>query len=172
MGVRSTPGVGSVFFAVLPSSATAPASSLAAAPSAGVSATPEAPTVLVVDDDPAALKLADRTLSRLGYRVICRSSSESALRVALTSRPAAIVTDLVMPAPDGWELIRRLRDQVASEDTPLIVWTVKELTLPEREHLQLSTDTIVVKGDGAAALLEALQKHVPAPNPPGGDHGR
>ncbi len=161
VGVRSTPGTGSVFFAVLPRS---PQPAGGPFPRLDVrDADDGAPSILVVDDDPASLKLADRTLRQLGYRVMCRTSTESALRAAGGALPDAVVTDLVMPPPDGFELLRRLRDGVASAHTPVVVWTVKELTRKEQEELAGSASAVVMKGDGVAALVEALQKHVTAP---------
>ena len=67
-------------------------------------------TVLVVDDDPAALRFAARALTRLGYDVIPAETGADAL-VAAAARPdvAAAVLDVVMPAEGGRKLATRLR---------------------------------------------------------------
>jgi len=67
-------------------------------------------TVLLVDDDPAQLKSLGRTLEKLGYRVITRSSGEDAA-AAFAKDPAAVdlvITDQTMPSMSGMELARRL----------------------------------------------------------------
>ena len=161
VGVRSTPGVGSVFLAVLPREAEIAV--VPPPPAAQLRPQEGAPTILVVDDDPGSLKLADRALHQLGYRVVCRGSTEAALCAAAEESPAAVVMDLVMPEPDGFELLRRLRQTQAAARTPVVVWTVKELSREEGALLGALANAVVLKGGGAAALVEALQQHVPAP---------
>jgi PAS domain S-box-containing protein len=159
--VRSTPGVGSVFSAVLPRvSRTVP---VGLAPPETLDAVDREPVILVVDDDLASLKLADRALQSLGYRVVGCPGTQPALRAAAEESPAAVVMDLRMPWPDGFELLRRVRETRTMHRTPVVVWTVKELTQAEREHLAAFADAVVRKDDGIAALTEALQRYVPAP---------
>src|SRR5207249_3025325 len=107
--------------------------------------------ILVVDDDAQALKLADKTLHQLGYRAICRSDAKTALQAARQQRPAAVILDLVMPKIDGFEFLKRLRQSAAGRRTPVIVWTVKDLTQKERQRLEASAQAIMLKSLGAAA---------------------
>ena len=121
--------------------------------------------ILVVDDDAQALKLAHGTLQRLGYRAICRSDVEGALEAAAAETPGAVVLDLVMPEVDGFEFLKRFRMTAGGRRTPVIVWTVKEMTQRERQMLLTAAQAIVQKGHGAAALIEELKIYV---GPPGG----
>ena len=109
--------------------------------------------VLILDDDPTALRLAEATLRQLGYRPVCMSSGAEALRAIETDPPALVVLDLLMPGMDGFEFVARLRDTPAGRDVPVIVWTVKDLSADERARLRASAATIVYKGGGGAALL-------------------
>jgi nitrogen-specific signal transduction histidine kinase/CheY-like chemotaxis protein len=161
VGVQSSPGVGSTFFAVLPVGTAAQAGRALA--SRAVSADGEPPMILVVDDDPGSLKLADIALRQAGYRVLCRSTADAALRTATEEVPAAIVIDLVMPERDGFDLVRRLRDTMAGEQMPILIWTMKELSPKEREYLAVFAHGVVFKGSGAATLIEELQHYAPAP---------
>jgi len=124
--------------------------------------------ILVVDDDAQALKLADKTLHQLGYRAICRSDAKTALQAARQQRPAAVILDLVMPKIDGFEFLKRLRQSAAGRRTPVIVWTVKDLTQKERQRLEASAQAIMLKSLGAAALVEELAAHVPMAASAGG----
>src|SRR5262249_6325913 len=65
--------------------------------------------VLVVDDDPQALKLMEATLTHVGYRPVCEPDGFSGLRAAERERPAAVVLDLVMPGMDGFEFLAHFR---------------------------------------------------------------
>ncbi|MBI2896427.1 MAG: PAS domain S-box protein [Deltaproteobacteria bacterium] len=117
-------------------------------------------TVLVVDDDPNSLKLAESVLSRAGFRPVCRSDAREALEVAKEEPPAAVVLDLLMPGMDGFEFLRRLRRAKHGRRVPVIVWTVKDLTAEERERLQATAQAVVAKdAESTSSLLEELRAH-------------
>ncbi|MBK7973604.1 MAG: PAS domain-containing protein [Deltaproteobacteria bacterium] len=70
-------------------------------------------TVLVVEDDPSVRKVAERMLTRQGYRVVLAESGEAALALVRDERSAfdLIITDVVMPGMDGGQLASRLREE-------------------------------------------------------------
>ncbi|MBI2932579.1 MAG: response regulator [Planctomycetes bacterium] len=121
----------------------------------------DAAPVLVVDDDRKALKIAEQALKDSGYHPICEPDGESGLRAAAKKHPAVVVLDLLMPGMDGFEFLRRFRRTQAGRRTPVIVWTVKDLTVEERRRLQASAQAVVLKGDRSTdALLAEIQTHV------------
>jgi PAS domain S-box-containing protein len=67
--------------------------------------------LLVVDDDAAALRVAERVLQRDGYRVLTAPHGRAALEVYAERGPNidAVVLDLTMPELSGWETLRELR---------------------------------------------------------------
>ncbi|MCB9851736.1 MAG: diguanylate cyclase [Phycisphaerales bacterium] len=65
--------------------------------------------LLVVDDDPAQLKLLQRLLSKGEHEVLTATNGKEALRIVLTDEPRIVLTDLVMPEMTGQELCRALR---------------------------------------------------------------
>ncbi len=123
--------------------------------------------ILVVDDDPKALKLVAKTLQQLGYRAICRADAEGALEAAAQERPAAVVLDLVMPNVDGFEFLKRFRRTRGGRHVPVIVWTVKEMTHEERERLLAAVQAVVSKTEGAEALVTEIQAYVRTAATPG-----
>jgi CheY-like chemotaxis protein len=122
--------------------------------------------ILVVDDDPAALKLAEKTLTELGYRAIGRVGGRAGLEAAEEVSPAAVILDLIMPDMDGVEFLERFRATSAGRRTPVIIWTVKDLNAEERKTLEASVRAIVSKGSGTAALIEELRSCAPPPRRP------
>jgi len=126
--------------------------------------------ILVVDDDPSALKLAERSLERLGYRPVCRSDGAAGLAAVAEEPPAAIVLDLLMPGMNGFEFLRQLR-QTSALEIPVTVWTVKDLSSDERAQLAALAQGVVQKGAGTQALLDQLRALLPPPGrtkaPPG-----
>ena len=116
--------------------------------------------VLVVDDDPSALRLMDATLRQLGLSAITRSTGAAGLEAAATLAPAAIVLDLSMPEMDGLEFLEKLRALPAHARTPVVVWTNKDLTHAEQADLLATAQGVAVKTDngphGIVAQLRQL----------------
>jgi DNA-binding response OmpR family regulator len=122
-------------------------------------------TVLVVDDDPGALKLVAATLKQLGYETRGERDGAAALRAFREKPPSAVILDLIMPGMNGFEFLEHIRAEPAGRRVPVIVWTVKDLTAEERTFLRASAQAVVSKGQGGAAVLaelEALVRRKPA----------
>ena len=79
-------------------------------------------TVLVVDDDPAMLKLISVLLEDEDYRVIT-TSGDAVLSIAPTLRPDVILLDVRMPGTGGVGLSRQLRENPETRHIPLIALT-------------------------------------------------
>jgi two-component system, cell cycle sensor histidine kinase and response regulator CckA len=77
--------------------------------------------VLVVEDEPALVSIFRRALEHRGYRVLTAGNGEEALRVAesVEGRVDLVVSDIVMPAMGGRELVWRLRSLYP--DLPVIL---------------------------------------------------
>jgi PAS domain S-box-containing protein len=160
VGVQSTVGVGSTFSVVLPR-VMAPTSrgASAIAPKAVDTDPGAVPTVLIVDDDPTALKLADANLRQAGFRVLCAESAEAALNMASIHHPTAVIVDLLMPSVDGFEFIERFRRGPNGANVPIVAWTVKDLSANERDRLQsLATDVVLKRDGGVTTLMTALRR--------------
>ena len=114
---------------------------------AGIAPT-KSESILVVDDDPSSLKLMRTTLQRLGYMVDCQSDPVRALEIARSHRHGAVILDLLMPGMDGFEFLRRFRDDSACRQTPVIVWTTKDLNAEDQRRLQHAAQAVFEKGSG------------------------
>jgi signal transduction histidine kinase len=168
--VQSTVNVGSVFSATLPRIMTTVNVVHAATPIA--TSRPGLRTILIVDDDPNTVKLADARLREAGYCPVCSDNAEHALLLAQNDPPAVVVVDLLMPGTDGFEFIARLRTTPAGRQVPIVVWTVKDLDTDERHWLQASAAAIVTKtAGGADALLAELHRLLPLPTTSLGSRG-
>jgi signal transduction histidine kinase/DNA-binding response OmpR family regulator len=121
--------------------------------------------VLVVDDDPQARRLMETTLQSIGYAWMEAASAEEGLRMAGRQPPAAVILDLSMPGMDGFEFLEHFRGMPAGRGTPVIVWTVRDLTVEDQGRLAQAAQAVVMKG-GTERLLEELRTYV-APPPPG-----
>jgi PAS domain S-box-containing protein len=102
--VRSEVGRGTAFDVMLPCASHTPSHYDVGLPSPVPTGTE---TILLAEDDPAVLRLAERALKDVGYRVLVAESGHEAIEIARTfeGRIDAIVTDVVMPGVSGPTLV-------------------------------------------------------------------
>lgn len=81
--------------------------------------------ILVVDDDVDTLRLVGLMLQRQGYQIIAASNGHQALLLAQSENPDLILLDVMMPDMDGYEVTKRLRTDVVTATTPIIMFTAK-----------------------------------------------
>ena len=67
--------------------------------------------VLLVDDDPAMLRLIGKWLKSAGYQVLCAGDSRTAIELITAERPSILVADVEMPQQGGIDLCRWVRGQ-------------------------------------------------------------
>jgi CheY-like chemotaxis protein len=126
--VTSRPGEGSTFTITLPVHTETPAQIAPAKVPRIVADAGNGATVLIVDDDPAARELLAANLKGAGYRLVQAANGEEALTLARTLRPDAITLDVMMPKPDGWDVLATLKADPDLCDIPVVIVTVA----PER----------------------------------------
>ncbi|HEX6249267.1 MAG TPA: response regulator [Nocardioidaceae bacterium] len=81
------------------------------------------PRVLMVDDQPANLRLLEAILVPRGYDVHSAASGEEALKVIAESEVDLVLLDIVMPGMDGYEVCRRIREQADTAYLPVVMVT-------------------------------------------------
>ena len=108
--VTSEPGCGTKFTVFLPRYRGQVARSLPVLRSPQGKIQGRGETILLVEDEPAILKLAKRMLERLGYRVLAAASPGQAFRLAedYSGEIDLLITDVIMPDMNGWDLAERL----------------------------------------------------------------
>ncbi len=123
--------------------------------------------ILVVEDSLIQGELLRRTLARHGYRPTVVGSGVEAMAKLRETNPALVISDVIMPGMDGYELCRRIRHDQSLEQIPVILVTL--LTSP-RDILQgvaVGADNFVVKpfDEGyLMSLVERLVEGQPSPH--------
>ncbi|MFG2848059.1 response regulator transcription factor [Kitasatospora sp. NPDC101155] len=119
-------------------------------------------TVLIAEDDRAIRDSLTRALTLEGYRVRIAADGTQTLAVLAEQRPDVLVLDVMMPAPDGLEVCRRLR--AAGDRTPVLMLTAR-VEVPDRiAGLDAGADDYLVKPfdvDELFARLRALLRRQP-----------
>jgi DNA-binding response OmpR family regulator len=103
--------------------------------------------ILVIEDDKFLLKIINKKLSTEDYQLIQAMNGEEGLRAAREKKPDLILLDLVLPEMDGFEVLKRLKDNPTCSNIPVIVLS----NLGEREKidkgLKLGAADYLVKAD-------------------------
>jgi len=79
--------------------------------------------ILVIDDDPEVCEVLAQRLEKDGLEVRSALSGERGLEIALRERPDLILLDILMPGVDGWEFLRRLRQDEWGRMASVIILT-------------------------------------------------
>ncbi len=113
--------------------------------------------ILLVDDDEKLCMLARRMLEKNGYEVVAAGNGEEALRLAESNVPDLIISDLMMPGIDGYELIRRLREEDDFDDCYIIVLTARDTTDDLIKSFELTADDFITKPFHVPELLSRVK---------------
>ena len=98
--------------------------------------------ILVVDDEPKIVRLAQDYLERGGFRVQSVGDGKSALTAARQMKPDLIVLDLNLPGLDGLDVCRTIRRE---SDVPIIMLTARVEETDRLIGLELGADDYIVK---------------------------
>lgn len=101
--------------------------------------------ILIVEDVPNVLELLEVTLRFKGYAVVTAHNGAEALDVVAKTRPALIVTDILMPKMDGYAFVQKLRINPQTRSIPVVFLSATYVT-PEDKQFALSL--------GAARFME------------------
>jgi CheY-like chemotaxis protein len=101
--------------------------------------------ILIVDDNPANLKLARVMLAAEGYEVRGAIDAEEALVVLSSFRPRLILMDLQLPGMDGLTLTRRLKADAATAHIPILALTAYAMKGDEEKALEAGCDGYITK---------------------------
>ena len=83
-------------------------------------------TILVVDDEVALLELAEMILTTYGYKVICSESGEQALKILKYNSVDLLLTDVIMPGMDGYQLVAEVKKLYSTIKIQIVSGFVEE----------------------------------------------
>ena len=116
----------------------------------------DAPTILVVDDNPDVLQYLQGYLSRK-YHVITLEKSSEALRVLRKQNISLLISDVMMPAPDGFELCRSVKRDKKLNHMPIILLTAMAGQENKLEGLEIGADDYICKPFSASELMIRIE---------------
>ncbi|MDF2999675.1 MAG: multi-sensor hybrid histidine kinase, partial [Xanthobacteraceae bacterium] len=106
---------------------------------------PSGPRILIAEDSPTQAAQIVHFLSRQGYAVQAARNGEEAYELAVATQPDILISDIVMPGMDGYELCRRLKATPGLEDTPVILVTSLSQPQDVLAGLEAGADNFIIK---------------------------
>ena len=109
---------------------------------------PKKGKVLLIEDDQLMVKLYKTKLDLEGYEVNVATGALAGLKSASSDPPDVILLDIVMPGMDGFEALRRLKENPKTRDTPVLILTNLSGEAEEvQKALQLGARDFIKKSD-------------------------
>ena len=118
--------------------------------------TQELGDILVVDDEASVVEVLKLYLQREGFSVRIARDGQAALTAVRQKPPTLIVLDLMLPHIDGMEILRRLRENPAT-DVPVIMLTARSQETDRIYGLEMGADDYVTKPFSPAELVSRVK---------------
>lgn len=114
--------------------------------------------VIVADDDPAVVWFIGGVLREAGAEVLEAADGQAALQLAYQHWPDLIVSDLLMPRLDGFELCRRIKRDLLLSDVPVVVLSWKEDLLQRVRELGADADGYLQKEANGSVIARSVRE--------------
>jgi DNA-binding response OmpR family regulator len=112
--------------------------------------------ILFVEDEPSLQKILGEALSKEGYQVIPALDGEIGLRLVKVKKPDLILLDLLLPKIDGFEVLKKVKEDEETKEIPVIVLTNLEGIGDVDKALERGATTYLVKEN--YSLEEVVEK--------------
>ena len=111
-------------------------------------------SVLVVEDEPALLDIIAKRVTKAGYKLLKARDGEEAQAIAEKQEPDAVITDIIMPKKNGFDLIKALKQR--NPELPVIVVTNLESQQDRETGIQLGVNKYVIKSNISLRELDSM----------------
>lgn len=118
------------------------------------------PTILVVEDDVEIREVLQDLLTYHGYKCILASNGADALEKVGIDRPDLVISDIMMPEIDGYELLERFQKQPELTNIPFIFLSAKVEVRDLRKGLLLGVDDYVTKPFHGQELVDTIKNRL------------
>jgi len=114
--------------------------------------------VLIVDDSQTVREMVSDQLRKSGFEVIEAVDGEEAIVKVQATTPDVIVTDIVMPRKNGYELTRWLKNEASTKHIPIIMCTSKSEEFDVYWGMKQGADAYITKPYHPPDLVDAVKR--------------
>ena len=114
--------------------------------------------ILIVEDNPRNMRLIEMALRAENYTLLKATDGEEALDMARRERPDLIIMDMRLPKMDGFEVTRKLRENLAFSHTPIIGVTAYAMKGDKEKVIECGCNAYLSKPINTRELPGAIAK--------------
>jgi two-component system cell cycle response regulator DivK len=115
-------------------------------------------TVLIVEDNPANMKLSSLLVRNAGHHALCAVDAETGMTLARTEVPDLILMDVQLPGMDGLTATALLKDDPITEAIPVIALSALAMKADEEKSRSAGCDAYIVKPLRYQELYAAMDR--------------
>jgi twitching motility two-component system response regulator PilH len=113
--------------------------------------------VLVVDDSATAREMLVAELQRAGFRVMAAADGAEAMEHIKVTPPALVITDLIMPRVNGYELCRNIKSDPLTKHVPVIMCSTKAEEFDRYWGMKQGADAYITKPYQPKDMINAVK---------------
>jgi len=117
--------------------------------------------ILLIDDDPVIIRLAEGVLTANGYAVITAAEAPKGLELAMQPAGDLIILDVMMPIINGFNICRLIKNQPQCRRIPVILLTSRSDEQDRQIGKDVGADAYLAKPLNTDQLLEAVARLAP-----------
>jgi len=114
--------------------------------------------VLVVDDEFHIVQVVAIKLRNNGFEVLTAENGDMAYQLACQHNPDIVITDYQMPILSGLELIEKLRQNPATEATPVVMLTARNFAIDQDQRQRLGISACLSKPFSPREVLQTVEE--------------
>ena len=116
--------------------------------------------ILLVDDEADLVDFIKRYLEKNGYEVVTAGDGMEGIEKTIAEMPSLVILDVKMPRMDGFEMLRRLRNNVDTQYTPIIMLTQKRETQSLFQAQDMGSTDYIMKPFQVKELLDMVNRYI------------
>ena len=114
--------------------------------------------ILVIDDEPHLVEILENRLKANRYRVVTAVTAQAGLEMVEREKPDLILLDILMPDMDGYQVLRKLKEQPETKIIPVMMLTVKKWSEDIQKAMLGGAVDYLVKPFDPVILIQKIRK--------------
>ncbi len=113
--------------------------------------------ILLVEDDPDILDNLKTFLENEGFEIVTAENGDLALKLLKSITPDLIISDIMMPIVDGYELLKKIKNNIRLDSIPFIVLTAKSDIVSFRKVMDIGADDYLIKPFDFQEVMDTIK---------------